>query len=195
METPNQTGLVPRLLDPARSALALIDFQARLMPAMEDAAAILLNARRLKEAATLFDVPVVATEQNPAGLGNTVPDLALGDPAAARTSPIPVISKLAFGACAAKGFLQALGDRPDVIVTGCESHICVLQTALGLIDNNRRVFVVEDAVGSRRAANKDAALRRLARHGAEIVTTEMVIFEWVRAFDAVNARKAMALIR
>jgi len=182
----------PRLLDPARSALVLIDFQARLMPAMEDAAAILLNARRLKDAALMFGVPVVATEQNPAGLGATVADLALSDTA---SGAIPVVAKMAFGACTANGFLPALSDRPDVVVTGCESHICVMQTALGLLDDGRRVFVVEDAVGSRRAANKEAALRRLERHGAEIVTTEMVVFEWVRAFDSPMFKRAAALIR
>lgn len=181
----------PRLMSPERSALALIDFQVRLMPAMENAAAILLNARRLKDAALAFGVPVVVTEQNPAGLGGTVADLGLSPP----PPGIPVVTKLAFGACGEPTFLPALGSRPDIIVTGCESHICVLQTTLGLIDHGRRVLVVEDAIGSRRAANKDAALRRMERHGAEIVTTEMVIFEWVRSFDNPHFRRAAALVR
>ena len=187
----------PRLLEPTRSALVLIDFQTRLMPAMEHAASILLNARRLKEAALMFSLPVVVTEQNPAGLGPTVPDLGLHDTAADGTSGarIPIIAKAAFGACAAPGFVNALTDRHDIVVTGCESHICVLQTALGLLDAGKRVFVVEDAIGSRRAVNKDAALRRLERHGAEVVTTEMVVFEWVRTFDSPLFKRAAALIR
>ncbi len=186
----------PRLLEPGRSALALIDFQARLMPAMEHAASILLNARRLKDAATMFSVPIVVTEQNPAGLGHTVPDLGLHDVGAAGPSTrVPVIAKAAFGACVEPAFTDALAGRGDVIVTGCESHICVLQTALGLLDAGKRVFVVEDAIGSRRAVNKDAALRRLERHGAEIVTTEMVVFEWVRTFDSPLFKRAAALIR
>lgn len=181
-------------MEPSRSLLALIDFQVRLMPAMENAAAILLNARRLKDAALMLSVPVVVTEQNPAGLGGTVSDLGLA-PAEHGAASIPVISKLAFGACSSEAFVSAIGDRPDVVVTGCESHICVLQTAMGLLDHGRRVLVVEDAIGSRRAANKDAALRRLERNGAEIVTTEMVIFEWVRAFDNPAFKRAVALVR
>jgi nicotinamidase-related amidase len=184
---------VSRMLTPARSALALIDFQTKLMPAMEDAAAILLNARRLLEAAALMGVPSVVTEQNARGLGPTVPDLALDRD---RGAPVvTVVPKMAFGACAAPGFMAAVGARPDVLVAGCESHICVLQTALGLMDEGRRVFVVEDAIGSRRAANKDAALARLARHGAEIVTTEMVLFEWLGTFEHPAFRPVSALIR
>jgi nicotinamidase-related amidase len=181
----------PRLLEPSRTALALIDFQARLMPAMENAAAILLNARRLKEAAALTGVTAVVTEQNPGGLGNTVAELGLGQ----GEPSIPVVAKMTFGACATPAFLAAIGDRPDVLVTGCESHICVLQTAMGLLDEGRRVYVVEDAIGSRRAANKEAALARMARHGAEIVTTEMVIFEWLRTFENPNFKRAVALVR
>jgi nicotinamidase-related amidase len=190
----------PRLLEPSRCALALIDFQVRLMPAMENAAAILLNARRLKDAAAMMGIPAVVTEQNPAGLGETVPDLGELSRSSGSGPPlvparVPVVAKMAFGACATPEFLAALGDRPDVIVTGCESHICVLQTAFGLLDHGRRVFVVEDAIGSRRAANKAAALTRLAAHGAEIVTTEMVVFEWVRSFDSPHFKRAVALIR
>lgn len=188
------TTTTPRLMEPSRSLLALIDFQVRLMPAMENAGAILLNARRLKDAAQVLGVPVVVTEQNPVGLGGTVPDLGLHSGSPTVPSP-PVIPKLTFGACATEAFMTAIGDRPDIIVTGCESHICVLQTAMGLLDHGRRVLVVEDAIGSRRAANKDAALRRLERHGAEIVTTEMVIFEWVRSFDNPSFKLAVALVR
>ena len=64
-----------------------------------------------------------------------------------------------------------------MVVAGCEAHVCVLQTALGLIERGRRVFVVGDAIGSRRAESKEAAIARMARHGVEIVTAEMVVFE------------------
>jgi nicotinamidase-related amidase len=71
----------------------------------------------------------------------------------------------------------------------------VLQTVLGLIDSGRRVFVVQDAIGSRRAENKEAAVRRMERHGAEIVTTEMVVFEWLGSAEHPRFREAVALIK
>ena len=85
--------------------------------------------------------------------------------------------------------------RPQLVLAGCEAHICVLQTALGLIDAGHEVIVVEDAVGSRRPENRLAALQRLARHGAEIVTTEMVIFEWLGAATNPAFKSALAIVK
>jgi nicotinamidase-related amidase len=174
-------------LDRHSSALLLIDFQARLMPAIADGAAVLANARRLLDAAVMFDVPSLITEENPAGLGGTAPELA--------EAGVPVFHKMSFDACRMPDFLAALPDRRDVVVAGCETHVCVLQTVLGLIEAGRRVYLVRDAVGSRRAESKDAAIRRLERHGAEIVTTEMVIFEWLGTADDLRFRDALELVR
>ena len=175
-------------MDRAQSALLVIDFQARLMPAIAGGAAAVANARRLVEAADLLGVPVLFTEENPEGLGPTVPDLA-------RYAEGRLARKMSFDACREPGFLELLGEKPQVIVAGCETHVCVLQTALGLIAAGRRVCLVRDAVGSRRAESKEAAIRRLERHGAEIVTTEMVVFEWLGSAEHPRFRDALALIR
>jgi nicotinamidase-related amidase len=157
------------LIAPARAQLLLIDFQERLMPAIAEGAAVVANAQRLAEAAALLSVPALRTEQYPKGLGGTVAALA-GFGAA--------VEKTHFGSCAAPGFVDALkGDH--LIVAGCETHVCVLQTVFGLLAAGRSVFVVADACGSRTAENKRVALERMARAGAEIVTTEMVVFEWL----------------
>ena len=169
------------------SALLLIDFQARLMPAIEQGAAAVANARRLLTAAKMFEVPVLITEENAAGLGATVPELT--------AERAPIFHKMSFDACRMPGFAAALPDRPDIIVAGCEAHVCVLQTVLGLIDAGRRVCLVRDAVGSRRAESKETAIHRLVRHGAEIVTTEMVIFEWLETAEHPRFRDALALVR
>src|SRR5215204_6396966 len=122
-------------MTPDRSLLLLIDFQARLMPAIEDGAAILANACRLRAAAGLMGIPVLLTEEHPEGLGCTVPELS--------PSPAdPVVRKMSFDACREPGFLGRLQERPDIVMAGCEAHVCVLQTALGLIDAGRRVFLV-----------------------------------------------------
>jgi len=176
-----------RTIDRATSALLVVDFQSRLMPVIEDGAAAVANARRLLAAAGLLDVPVMFTEQNAGGLGATVPGL---DPAAHG----PVLPKMTFDACR-DGGLAKLPDRPDLVVAGCEAHVCVLQTVLGLLDAGRRVYVVQDALGARRAESKSVALQRMERHGAEIVTTEMVIFEWLATAGHPRFRAALALLK
>ncbi len=171
-------------MDRARSALLVVDFQTRLMPAIDQGAAAVANARRLLDAAALLDVPALLTEQNAEGLGSTVPALAGGR----------VLHKMSFDACR-DGGLAALPAAPDLVVAGCEAHVCVLQTVLGLLEAGRRVFVVQDAVGSRRAESKAAALARMAAHGAALVTTEMVVFEWVGTARHPRFRAAVALIK
>lgn len=167
-------------------ALVMVDFQARLMPAIADGAAVLVNARRLRDAAELLGVPAMFTEQSPAKLGPTVPELG---------PVVGALFKTAFDAGRDPGFGARLPGRGTVVVAGCEAHVCVLQTALGLLDRGRRVAVVEDAVGSRTPANKAAALRRLAAHGVEIVTTEMAVFEWLGDATHPAFRDAMALVK
>jgi nicotinamidase-related amidase len=176
-----------RTLISETSALLVIDFQARLMPAIENGMAAVANARRLVDTASMLRVPVLFTEQNPKGLGPTVDALPSGTNA--------VVHKMTFDACRADDFGTLLPDRPDIVVTGCEAHVCVLQTVLGLLDLGRRVTVVRDAVGSRRAESKETAIRRMERHGAEIVTTEMVVFEWLATAEHPRFRDAIALIK
>lgn len=172
-------------IDPARSLLVLIDIQARLMPAIAEAEGIVANARRLKEAAGLLGVPVLLTEQNPVALGPTVPQLAGGE----------TIAKMAFDVTRQEGFLAHVPAEAEVILVGCEAHICVLQTALGLLGARRRVRIVRDAVGSRRTENRDAALARLAAHGADVVTTEMAIFEWLGSAAHPRFREVVKLVK
>lgn len=174
------------LLDAAGATLVIVDFQARLMPAIHDGQRLVTNARRMVDAAGLLGVAVMMTEQNPAGLGTTVPELA-GSGA--------VVTKMSFDACAEPGFLAALPDKGDLVICGCEAHVCVGQTVLSLLAAGRRVAVVQDSVGSRAPESKEVAVARMARHGAEIVTTEMVVFEWLRSAEHPQFRPASRLIR
>src|SRR5215204_2290565 len=131
-----------------RSVLLLVDLQQRLMPAIAGGEAVVANVRRLGE-------PVVATEQNPAGLGGTIPALA----------PLPTrrLEQRFFDATREEDFESFLpAGRPAIVAAGCEAHVCVMQTVLGLLDRGRAVSLVADAVGSRSTANRDAALARAA---------------------------------
>ncbi len=176
-----------RTLNSETTALLFIDFQTRLMRVIEDADAVIANAKRLLDTAALLGVPVLFTEQNAKGLGPTVDALTPPHGAA--------IPKMSFDACGGEGLMTALKGKPDVLVTGCEAHVCVLQTVLSLIDSGRRVFVARDAIGSRRSESKETAIRRMERHGAEIVTTEMAIFEWLGTAEHPRFREAAALVK
>jgi nicotinamidase-related amidase len=174
-------------IDPERSILLVVDFQARLMPAIDQGAIALRNARRLTDMASLVDVPIVFTEQNAGGLGPTVEDLAIE-----RGS---LVHKQFFDACKERGFSDVVPIEKQIVVAGCEAHVCVQQTVLGLLDTGRKVYVVRDALGSRHAEDKETAIRRMERHGAEIVTTEMVVFEWMETAEHPRFREAIRLIK
>ena len=176
------------LIDSTRSILLLVDFQIRLMPAILGGDAVVETAVRLGKAAHLLGVPITLTEQKPEKLGVTVKPLS----GFARS---PVI-KATFDATQDATFAAAMPkDRRDIVIAGCEAHICVLQTALGLLSAGHRVFVVRDAIGSRRTESVDAALARLASNGAEIVTAEMMLFEWLGTADHPQFRAVSALIK
>jgi nicotinamidase-related amidase len=174
------------LLSAGHSTLVIIDFQARLMPAIHDGPRLVANAKRLVDAAGLLSVPIVMTEQNPAGLGGTIAELAGAG---------PVVTKMSFDACAESAFLEALAGDGHLVLCGCEAHVCLGQTALGLLAHRRRVAVVQDATGSRLPETKEVSLRRLERHGAEIVTTEMVIFEWLKSAQHPRFREVLKLVK
>jgi nicotinamidase-related amidase len=170
------------------AVLVLIDFQERLMPVIADGETVVARAVRLAEAARLLDVPVVATEQNPAGLGPTVPPLA--------AYPHQVMVKTTFSAMGHPGFAALLPAGPgDIVVAGCEMHVCVLQTVLGLLGSGRRVVLAADASGSRDPADRAAGLDRARQHGAEIVTSEMVLFEWLRDSRHPKFRQVQKLLK
>ena len=207
------------LLDHEECQLVLVDYQERLMPALVDGPATLGQAVRLARMAALLQVPVFATEQNPAKLGPNMPALqaALVE-ARARTLP-----KMSFSACA-DGLVDGLrppqrpaasggnarslprhlqkavpppaqAQRNSIVIAGCEAHVCLLQTALELLEQEFEVWVVTDACSARTERSRDAAFDRLAGNGAELVTTEMVCFEWLRSAEHPLFRQLHALIK
>jgi nicotinamidase-related amidase len=174
-------------IDRETSLLLIVDFQSKLMPAIFEGTKAVANAKRLIEAAKLLEVPVLFTEQNAKGLGSTVSELAPDEKS--------LTHKMYFDACREPGFLRRLQDRPDVVVAGCEAHVCVQQTVLGLLHAGRKVYVVRDALGARHPESKETAIRRMERHCAEIVTTEMVVFEWLATANHPRFREAVALVK
>ena len=157
------------------STLLLIDLQERLYPAIHQNEQVLEHSLWLTRLAQRLGVPVICTEQYPRGLGPTLPALRALLPDSAR------VEKLHFSAVSEDGLFAAHGgSRRQFVIAGTESHVCVLQTALELLEAGRQVFIVEEAVGSRRPSDKALALERMRRAGAAIVSREMVAFEWLQ---------------
>jgi nicotinamidase-related amidase len=175
-----------RRLVAERSTLVLVDYQARLMPAIHDGERVVAEALRLAEIARLLEVPVLGTEQNPVGLGPNVEALRQH---CARTLP-----KMHFDACE-DGLLDAIGEAPEVVIAGCEAHVCLLQTALGLLRAGREVAVVAPACGSRQPADRELAMQRLRDAGALLVGTEMVVFEWLHECRHPRFKEVLARIK
>ena len=206
------------LLDAEDSQLILVDYQTQLMPALHEGPAVLANALRLAKLAKLMQVPLWATEENPASLGPNMPELVnLIELAHGKT-----LIKMQFSAVeeglgewlrpsapisAPKGNARSLpkhlqkpqanetGLRNTLVIAGCEAHVCLLQTALDLLEDEFDVWVVTDACTSRTERNRDAAFDRLAGAGAELVTTEMVAFEWLRSAEHPAFKEVLALLK
>lgn len=162
------------LIQAEHSFLLMIDLQERLGPAIDNFAEVQRHNKWLLDIAQRLHVPVAATVQYPRGLGEMIPELARPIP------PEHIVEKIHFSAVA-DGCLERLAatSRRQVVLTGTETHVCVLQTALGLLAAGKEVYVVTEAVGSRRAQDKQLGLERMRQEGCRIVSREMVAFEWL----------------
>ena len=199
------------LLDAELSQLVLVDYQTRLMPAIFEAPLVLANAVRLAQAAKMLQVPVWGTEQNPSKLGENPPELrslCQNTLAKMQFSGVeeglgewlrPPVKVPAGNARSLPKHLQKPSNTPteriSIVIAGCEAHVCLMQTALHLLEDEFEVWVVTDACSSRTERNRDAAFDRLAGAGAELVTTEMVVFEWLRSAEHPQFKAVQSLIK
>lgn len=200
------------LLEAEDCQLVLVDYQARLMPAIHQGEEVLQRALLLAQVAQLLKVPTWGTEQNPGKLGSNAAEL--------RSLCQKTFAKMAFSACESD-LIEALRPpvpvrssgnarsmpkhlqkpaapapgRSTVVLAGVEAHVCLLQTALGLLEEEFDVWVVTDACGSRRERDRDAAFDRLAGNGVELVTSEMVVFEWLRDADHPQFKDVLPLVK
>jgi nicotinamidase-related amidase len=172
------------------SALVLVDYQERLMPLIHDGATAVQRGVFLGRTAQVLDIPVLGTEQNPAKLGPNSAEL--------RALCSVTLAKTHFDACE-DGLVPVLRrahpSLQQVVLAGCEAHVCLMQTALGLLRAGLQVWVVANACGSRRAMDHAAAMARLQTAGATLVTHEMVAFEWLHHCEHPRFREVLALIK
>ena len=157
-------------LQPDRTALVVVDVQEGFRKAIPGFERVAKATATLIEGAEAMGIPVVVTEQYPKGLGGTAEEVAEHLPEG--TEPL---EKVVFSAADAEGF--DLGGRDQALVCGIETHVCVNQTVLDLLDAGSEVQVAEDAVGSRTEENKRVGLHKMERAGAVLTSVETALFE------------------
>lgn len=179
--------------DADRAMLLVIDLQSKLIPHIAGADAVVQAADKLVRGVNVFDVPVMATVQYVKGLG-PIPEPVAGTLEVAGVSPM---EKMTFSVCGDDAMKQRLidVDRPQVLVVGIEAHVCVQQTVLDLLAMDYAVHVCADAIGSRRALDRDVALRRMQHAGAVITTTESVLFELCHESGTARFKKLLEIVK
>ena len=181
----------PNILKRGNSALLVIDVQEKLVPVIKNMESVEDNILRLINGCQLLNVPIFYTEQYPKGLGRTIKSIA------AVLSESKPIEKMFFSVCCSKELIQPLRDRgfSQIMVAGIEAHVCILQSALDLLQEGFQVHVVEDATGSRKELNKNNALQRMKNLGVTLTTTESALFELVEVSGTDEFRQISKLVK
>jgi nicotinamidase-related amidase len=175
-------------LDRDRAALVVVDVQEAFRKAVPSFGEVADATGTLVQGAAKIGIPIVVTEQYPEGLGATAPEVAQHLPAG-----VDPIAKTCFSAAEADGF--DLGGRDQAIVCGIETHVCVNQTVLDLVDAGIEVHVVSDAVGSRTEENRELGLHRAEQAGAILTSVETALFELLRNAQAPEFKEVQGLVR
>ena len=173
------------------SVLVVIDVQEKLFRVMNDKEMLVKNLQKLVNGVQILEVPIIMTEQNPDGLGPTIAEVAELTPEVSR------IAKFSFSCCGEERFLQELQamNRKQAIIAGIETHVCVYQTAVDLLDLDYSVQVVADCVTSRSSFNNNIGLERLRAEGVVITSTEMVLFELLKTARNPKLKEIQAIIK
>ena len=178
----DSTEMARRILEPELCALIVIDVQEKLLPPIWEKERLVRNAQLLIRLAGILKIPALVTTQYTKGLGDTVPEIATLLPES------PAIDKLMFSCFGSDAFCSLLkrlpGQRTTVLLCGMETHICVMQTALGALREGYLVHIASDAVSSRTELNWRIGLERMRAAGAILSSTEMMIYELLRSSGA-----------
>ncbi len=202
------------VLEREKAALVVVDVQTRLLPSIHEGEETLRQITRAIRGFQIIGAPVLATEQYTKGLGTTHPvlqevltteppeDGALPDYSQpvethVRVPGFEAPEKMAFSCAADEGTLAAIEglDRPQIVLVGIEAHVCVLQTALHLVQREFETFVLADAVSSRKRESVEIALRRMEQEGVKLATVEMAMFELLHVSGTVEFKRWLRFIR
>jgi nicotinamidase-related amidase len=173
------------------TVLVVVDIQGKLWNIMHEKELLLENARKLVSGVKVLGIPIILTEQNPKGLGPTLPELTQLIP------EVPPLPKFSFSCCQNEGFHRSINDlnRRQVLICGIESHICVYQTTLELMNSGYEVQVVADVVSSRVVRNRDVALSRMQSEGAKLTVVEMVLYELLGTAESPQFKEMLKVVK
>jgi nicotinamidase-related amidase len=179
------------MLNKENTVLLVIDVQGKLAQLMHNKEALFDSLQRVIKGIQALDIPIVWIEQNPKGLGPTIPQVAQ------LLKDYKPVEKYSFSCCGNTGFMEALNaaGRSQVLVTGIETHICVYQTVMDLLDLNYEVQVVIDAVSSRTPENKQLALDKMQAAGASLTSTEMALFELLQVAEGEAFKEILQIVK
>jgi nicotinamidase-related amidase len=179
------------MLKPENSMLILVDVQEKLSNAMHEKSLLIENTVKMVQGAKILGLPIVWTEQNPKGLGPTVPEVR-----GLLAGSEPVI-KLSFSCCGEPTFMEAIGKlgRKQIVVCGIESHVCVYQTVADLVRLGYEVQVLTDCVSSRTPANRAVGLERCKESGASMTSVETVLFELLGAAEGDRFKSMLKVVK
>jgi nicotinamidase-related amidase len=179
------------ILDKNNSLLLVIDVQEKLVPAISGIDVLLTRLQALVRGARTMNVPMMFTEHCPDRIGFTV------DPICELASNATYVHKTYFGAVRVNEISEKIKseERCQIVIAGTEAHVCVMQTALGLLEQGYDVFLVIDGIGSREPQDMEIAIERLCLAGAIPVTSEMVLFEWLEHADVSCFREVLGIVK
>lgn len=168
------------------SSLLVIDIQEKLQPAINENTKVLETILWAVDLALILGVPTFATEHCPEKIG-CMPEILRN-----KFSESNIISKVHFSGIPEGVLLEQIGkERNQIIVTGTEAHVCLMQTVLDLLEKKYNVFVIDSGIGSRKDSDKIMAIKRMRQNGAEIITKEMLAFEWLDRADHPKFREIL----
>jgi nicotinamidase-related amidase len=173
------------------TALIVIDVQGKLARLMHEKDALFQNLERLIKGAQILGIPILWTEQNPKGLGSTIPEIAS---LLSETTPLP---KVSFSCCGDERFIQELQatGRTQFLISGIEAHICVYQTVRDLLSRNFEAEIVVDAVSSRNPANKEIGLEKMKSAGARMTSTETALYELLEVAKGDQFKEILKIVK
>lgn len=179
------------MLEIKNSILLVIDIQGNLAHAMHDKESLFKATGQLIKGIKCLEIPMILTEQNPKGLGPTIPEIRELIP------DLIAIPKISFSCCNEKTFMEEVKkiNKRQILISGIESHICIYQTTINLLDMGYEVHIVTDAVASRDPKNRELALRKMERMGATMTCVEMALFELMRTAEHPRFRDIVKIIK
>ena len=179
------------MLKAEKTVLIVVDVQGKLAQLMYEKQTLFENLRKIIKGIQVLGIPILWVEQNPEGLGPTIPEIT------ELLAGIKPISKSSFSSCRNERFIQKLraANRNQILIVGIEAHVCVYQTAVDLVDFGYEVEVVTDAVSSRTIENKKVALQKMRDTGVSLTSTEMALFELLGVAEGEQFREILKIVK